>query len=225
MAGIDKTYVTNYNDWKEIVDWMSTASFTCPNGMVIEGKRYIYWANSTKEEIEDWLSASKEIPVMNTPTALDYFLIKYCPIKVVQDRMKEVYSTEFYESVKNGTSKYDNFVRPIGGKHVTITKKPTYNYPHKWYNAYQHKYRNGMYSVDITYPNEYEGFAEYNEDYDMFIMPYELGYCTSSGSITTKCRSVKAIINKIIKWNLPIGTKVHVMGMYDEEDFDLIVNK
>ena len=226
MAGIDKTYVSTYQDWKEITDYMKNAEFVCPNGIILRGENYLYYSDATKEEIEEWLSERNGIPVMNTPCAMDYFLIKYCPIELVQERMKEVYDEEDYEAIKNGTSEYDKFVRPVGGKHVKIIKKPEWNYTYKWFNEYLGKYRRTGYSVTLTYPEHIEdAFTEYNEEFDVFLLPGELGSITVAGQVRTDCMSIKAILRKIIKWNLPIGTIVHVFGMHTGESFNVIVKK
>ena len=33
MAGIDKTYVETYEDWKSVMDYARNKKFMCPNGM------------------------------------------------------------------------------------------------------------------------------------------------------------------------------------------------
>lgn len=227
MAGIDKTYVSNYEDWKEITEYMKNAVFTCPNGIKLEGINYLYYPDIKQEEVEEWLSKRKSIPVMNTTCSVDYFLIKYCPIKVVQDRMNEVYNEDYIEAIKNGTSEYDTFVRPKGGKHVSIIEKPKQRYTYKWFNDYLNRYRNTGYAVTLLYPEPFEeAWQQYNEDYDKFILPNELGYWTVSGSfIETGCKSLKALIRKVIKWNLPISTKILVTGNYVEERSTLLVKE
>lgn len=227
MAGIDKTYVSNYEDWKEITEYMKNTVFTCPNGIKLEGINYLYYPDIKQEEVEEWLSKRKSIPVMNTTCSMDYFLIKYCPIKVVQDRMNEVYNEDYIEAIKNSTSEYDTFVRPKGGKHVSIIEKPKQRYTYKWFNDYLNRYRKTGFRVTLRYPESLEGaYQEYNEDYDMFIFPFELGYQTESGGFTlTNCKSLKALIRKIIKWKLPIGTKVFVTGAYEEEQCTLLVKE
>lgn len=199
MAGIDKTYVDNWEDWKSICDWMKSFKRELPNGTVVEGKNYLYYPDATKEEIEDWIKeVNGKIPVMNTSSTMDYFLIRECPLEVIQSNMKAVYSKEYYEDIKNGTSEYDKFVRPVGGKHIKMIKKPFYYKPEK---------QDGF-VVDVEIPNA--SYSWYYYDHNYWSMPYELiaGSCMSSADVY--CKSHKALIRKILKWNLPIGTKVKV---------------
>lgn len=102
MAAIDKTYVSSYEDYRKVIDWARTAEFVCPNGKKFSVIDYCYYTDKSEEEIREMLRKNREIPVMNTPVRLDYFLIKHCPIELVQERMKEVYDTGFYDAVKNG---------------------------------------------------------------------------------------------------------------------------
>lgn len=34
MAGIDKTYVNNYKDYKDVIDYARKTKFECPNGIM-----------------------------------------------------------------------------------------------------------------------------------------------------------------------------------------------
>lgn len=223
MAAIDKTYVSSYDDWKEIVDYAKDAIFTCPNGQELKLIDYIYFPNKSKSEVEEWLSETCEIPVMSTSWSMDYFLIKYCPIQLVQDRMVDVYGEEYCTSVKNGTSKYDTFVRQEGGKHVSYLKRPKFRKPIKHFSSYTCKYMHGKYFVQVDVPDG-EGYTFYNERYDTWVLPYELGEGFTNTAIT-KCKSVKSVIRKIRKWNLPIGYKIHVFGKFKGEDFEMVVTK
>lgn len=225
MAGIDKTYVTSYNDWKEIQNYMKNAKFTCPNGIVLHGRDYLYEDDMTKDEVEEWIQDYGEIPVMNTPTVVDYFLIKYCPIKVIQDRMHEVYNEDFINSVLNGTSKYDTFKRPVAGKIFKYIIKPKfYRTFNCWNKHYKRRLHTG-YKINLIFPSDDYLYTGYNQDYDMIIYPNELGYITSSGLLFVNCKTIKALIRKLRKWGLPIGTHIEFFGMYKEEYGKLIITK
>lgn len=50
MAGIDKTYITSYEDYKKVVDWCKDKSFKLSNGQVIYPSDFIYYPDITKEE-------------------------------------------------------------------------------------------------------------------------------------------------------------------------------
>ena len=209
MAAIDKTYVDNWEDWKEVTDWMKSFERKLPNGSILRGKNFLYYPNATKEEIEEWIKkVNKEVPIMNTSWTMDYFLIRECPLEVVQNRMQSVYYKEEYEAIKNGTSEYDTFVRPIGGKHLKLIKEPKFWKLNKY--LWNDKIRKDKFIVDVDLPKKYGTYSWYYNDIDYWSMPYELiaGRCSSSADVC--CNSHKALIRKILKWNLPIGTKVYV---------------
>lgn len=209
MAAIDKTYVDNWEDWKEITDWMKSFERKLPNGSILRGKNFLYYPDSTKEEIEDWLKEQEDIPVMNTSWTMDYFLIRECPLEVVQNRMQSVYSKENYEAIKNGTSEYDTFVRPVGGKHLKLIKKPKYWKPSRY--IWNGKLCKDRFVVDIDLPEEYGNYYSwYYDELDYWSMPYELIAGGHMSSADVNCYTHKALMRKILKWNLPIGTKVKV---------------
>lgn len=209
MAAIDKTYVRTWKDWKEITDWMKSFGRKLPNGSILRGENFLYYPDATKEEIEDWLREQKEIPVINTSWTMDYFLIKECPLEVVQNRMQNVYSKEEYEAIKNGISEYDKFVRPVGGKHLKLIKKPKYWNPSKY--LWNGKICKDRFVVDIDLPKEYgDGYSWYYEENDYWSMPPELIAGGFMSSAVVCCKTHKALMRKILKWNLPVGTKVKV---------------
>lgn len=213
MAAIDKTYVSSYEDWKEIIDWAKKTVFTCPNGIKFHVIDWCYtYSDSTEDDIRDCLNNHKTIPVMNTPQALDYFLIKYCPIKVVQDRLREVYNSDFIDSVLKGISIYDTFVKPNFGKHYKFIKKPKL-----YYNSI-------CYYVDVTIPKEISLYPSYNMEYNIWLMDNELGYATThNGSFCFRVKSLKSLIRTFRKWKLPIGTKIDFIGQFEGTDGEIII--
>lgn len=218
MAGIDKTYVNSYKDYKDIIDYARKTKFECPNGIIINLNDYLY-SEITKEDFEKHLKefSGSSCPVMNTPEGVDYFLIKYCPLKVIQDRMEEVYSTEYVYAIKNGQSEFDKFVKSESGKHYRIIVKPTFYKQMKFYSNNLHKYVKPGYKVyveDMWYSDEYDRWLEYGE----------LGIWNTNIA-NTNCKSFKSIIRKIMSWKLPIGSIVKVCGYYLENDFTLMITK
>lgn len=209
MAGIDKTYVDNYDDWKRIVDWAKTAEFTCPNGLKLRAINYCYYPDAPESEIREWIEKVESIPIMNTSQGLDYFLIKYCPIDVVQERMKEVYDEEYYNSVKNGASEYDIFTTEgkIGTRIVIKNRKSRNNY-----------FLRRVGDIEVKYDGSY---LDYNDELKRFLWPYELGYHTLDDF--HKIKSVKSLIRRLRKMKLPKGAIIKVQGYYIHENLELIV--
>lgn len=206
MAGIDKTYTKSYDDYKKLVEWAKKTVFTCPNGVKLHAIDYIYyWSES---------DFNSEIPVLNTSNAFDYFLIKYCPFDFVQERMQYVYSKEFYDSVKNGTSEYDTFTKEGKyGKHCKIIKRPNYMTKtplgqDKWF--IQPIYEAGE---DLWY----------DEDNDTWLWSYELGEATTN--VCWKYKSLKSVIRHILKWKLPIGTILTLHSRYVGIDWIIKITK
>lgn len=209
MAGIDKTYTKSYKNYKDLVDWASKNIFTCPNGMKINPSEYIYpW------EEEDFID-NNNIPILNTTMQMDYYLIKYCPLDFVQERMKYVYDKEYYDSIKNGTSEFDTFTKEGKyGKHCKIINKPII--------STKRPIGRNTWFVQVYPPEEYF-FMSYNESCNKWLWPYELGEFTSN--TCHKFKTIKSVIRNILKWQLPIGTIVTVESRYVGLDYKIKITK
>ena len=134
MASIDKTYTDSYMEYKLFKEWAD--------------KKVVTFFDGHKECIGDWVWSRKEedfnngeIPIMNTLTWLDIYLIQNCKSEFVIKRMKCVYGSHFKEYqrltnlsevpegyaknrkivIRNGDNcrfpfKKKMFRKPIGGK-------------------------------------------------------------------------------------------------------------
>ena len=93
MAGIDKTYTDSYKEYKEFKDWATTQTVTFFDGY----KKCVgnYVRNLEEKDFE-----YGEIPIMNTPTWLDIYLIQNCKFEFVLSRMQEVYGVDSYNEFK-----------------------------------------------------------------------------------------------------------------------------
>lgn len=78
----------------------------------------IWDTNLTIEEYKQHLIDTVDIPLWNTPTFFDIFLIKNCDIPFIVNRLHEQYSD--YDEIRNGTSVYDTFKRE-GSDKFTMT--------------------------------------------------------------------------------------------------------
>lgn len=228
MAAIDKTYVSSYEDWKIFDEWAMKTVYTTPSGSKLYVKNYCYYPSTeySAEYMKELFNKTDELPVMNTSHILDYFIIKECPLDFVQKRMREVYREEYYNQILNGTSDYDTFVLLNIGKHISIHKKPRVKSIRKYWNSYYHKYKKYHYYVDVTLKDS-DGCPQivgYNEELDKWVYINELEELHCSGA-HIKSESYKAIIKKILKWNLPVGTEVHAYGRYEEQGFSGTITK
>ena len=78
MASIDKTYVDNYEDYLSYYEWAKDKYIEFFNKKRIYLKDYIYKWNES-----DFIGDG-DLPMMNTPTYVDIYLIQNCPIKFVR---------------------------------------------------------------------------------------------------------------------------------------------
>lgn len=209
MAAIDKTYTSDYEEYQKFLKWAKETTFECPNGSKIYVYNYVYdyWTEEHMKEAPR--------PVMSSPWSLDYFLIKYCPFKFVQDRMREVYSEEYVNSVLNGTSEYDTFKYPEVGTKFTIVRGRWMT--HKNY-LWKFRGRKIHFDLDVEY-NEQRLW--YSPKINKFILPYELGLGTMSWA--TKGRTIKALIRHLRKLKLPKGAIIKATGRYVDEDLLILV--
>lgn len=209
MAAIDKTYTKYYSEYKELIDWAKNQEFICPNGCKIHPIDYIY-------EWEENSFSGNELPVMNTSCTVDYFLIKSCPLPFVQDRMKEAYGEGCYNSILNGTSEYDTFVKDSPGTKFKINGfRKNYLYKIIVINGkiYQPKF-------DITISKNEEPLW-YSKEIHNWIEPNELGNYSTNFYYFGK--SKKALLRKIRKWKLPKGCIVTAIGRYYGEELTIEV--
>ena len=93
MASIDKTYTDSYEEYKELKDWADKQKLTFFDGYTVCIGDWV-WCYEEKD------FNNGEIPIMNTPTWLDIYLIQNCKSKFVIDRMKVVYGETEFERFK-----------------------------------------------------------------------------------------------------------------------------
>ena len=246
MAGIDKTYVSNWSTFKEIRDWAENQSFTLKNGEKINLIDYFYYPDLTEEEFnkykEDYNKIypeyEYEIVLWNTPTYVDIWLIRNCPFEIIQDRLKEQYSggwsktaftdhndDDLYTQIKEYRSIYDTYQRNGLGKKAKVSFHNLFGNPIRdkkcfwWIEVDPYWLGKKRTSIETS--------PWYNKTDDMWYwdkeaMPWTSNICTKRGSMTKK-----NIVNLIKKWNLPKGTIVKFrteMGRYLYHEFYCTVN-
>lgn len=214
MAALDKTYTDKWSEYQDIQNWAIGKIFIMPNGSKLNINRSVFkiWK---KEDFN-----GEERPVMNTSWVEDYYLIKYCPLKFVQDRLKSVYDKEYYESVLNGTSDYDTFTKE--GKYGTRIR--VIQYPANEFGKHNKAINCGTWDVDLEEPKEYH-FMTYFDKENIWAWPDEL--VETQGDWVSSCcmryKTIKAIRKAILKWKLPKGTIVKASGRYIGDEYKFLV--
>lgn len=109
MANIDKTYAKSYKDYKEVLDWCKSIGIVIDDyGKKIKPYSWLYDINLTENDFgKNILGNDKQCMIWNTNIKQDLYLIRYCPCKVIQKRMREVYLPNYIEDVLNFNTKYD----------------------------------------------------------------------------------------------------------------------
>lgn len=213
MAGIDKTYIHNYAQYKEVYDWCKDKEVTLKNEVTFKPLDFLYeiteeeFNNNKKEWIEKnlkflskkELEKNYEFPIWNTPLYFDIWLIRNCPINFIQDRLKQQYKEE-YDQIKNYTSVYDTYQRNGVGNnfHYKVIKKPKYKIlsSEKLYITIEVKDFNNN---SLLFDEENNYWSDYRE-----AVPFN----TSIKDMYGKNLSIYSIIRMIKKWNLPNNSQV-----------------
>jgi len=206
MAGIDKTYTKRWEEYQSLVEWCKDKSFTLKNGDVIRPSRYIY------EWDKESFDGEKSLPVWNTPTYLDIWLIRNCPLEFIQDRLKEQYGggwskeaftkhndDDMYHQILTYTSPYDLFERK--GSHKFSIK----------YEINDRFKDDGLWwRIDIL---DYGWW--YNEEHKMWYHDDEALPINSNVAHFDGNMSKRKLARLIKKWNLPTGTQLRFRASYN----------
>lgn len=200
MAGIDKTYCNSYKDYKDFKDWAD--------------KQVITFFDGHKERVGDYVWVydesdfnGNEIPIMNTPTWLDAYLIQNCNIKFVSERMVDVYDEEYYNILKNKSfDKIPEWYKQ--NRNILIQRTKTTKYPihnkvficKKWW----------LQSNCFFYNSETNTWV--NKD-DLY--PYNTN--------TSHHKTVKSVVRILRKQHLPSGVEFRLLGGCKGEDYKITI--
>ena len=102
------------------------------------------------------------------------------------------------------------------GHHFRCTKHPK----RMWNRAFD-RYK---YWVQIRVPDGLT-FMHYDDARDTWDFCDEFVVHESYCSNTAHFRTIRAIKRHMLKWKLPVGTKVHVTGRYTFDDYEFIITK
>lgn len=225
MAGIDKTYIKTYNQYKEVCDWCKDIVVTFDINKKISFKPSDFINEYTEDDFNQ-LPENGELVLWNTPCYMDKWLIRNCPIDFIQKRLKEQYH-DYYDDIKNGNC--EMYERNGLGKdiHFKVIKKPwTYNRFNFIYRDRQNKLRvykdNKMGVWNIRIEDE-DCYWFYNEQYDYWTNTNE-GFPFNSSTCTIKKKNlnIKSIYRYLRKWNLPAGLKITIENIYFDNEWEII---
>lgn len=202
MAGIDKTYTDNYEEYKTFKEWAD--------------KQVVTFFDGHTECIGDWVWKLEksdfdngEIPIMNTPTWLDIYLIQNCKSEFVIERMKGVYGKNFdeYKNLKNlnkipkGYKKNRKIVITNGDMCKFPFNKKMFRYPiggkTKWWLQCEDSF---------WYNSETKTWVGWDDFY-----PHDTN--------TAHIKSTRALVRYLRKQYLPKGLKFRISGRYVGEDY------
>lgn len=211
MAAIDKCYVDNYSDYQQFKEWAKDRSFVTPRGNKICISDYIF-------DLEEKYFNSKSIPIFNTPTYVDNYLYKNCPLKFIQDWLQDRYFRGGYsKGVPDELTQELKLPEYEPCKRVKIIKHGLGNCPFRIYNSYTNK-KFGSWWIEVRSTNNRSYW--YNNDKDYWLFPDENDVWTSSCCCSKL--SVKAIIRKILKvWKLPKNCIITIQGRLINDDWIL----
>lgn len=196
MAAIDKTYFRTWNQYREVCDWADDiGKVTDDYGNTFRPADFIFpWTEedykiSYLEQINHDLEP--RFVLWNTPVYFDVWLIRNCPIELIQIRLHEQYSD--YDDIKDHTSIYDK-PRHAGSHKFKIQK------------VYDIKYKNKKSRWWIQIVSEPEGTMYfYNEHTNMWYDICECKDITSNVAIFSGHMSKRKLARLIRHWDLPVG--------------------
>ena len=122
-----------------------------------------------------------------------------------------------YERIKDGelytSPRKDGYEY---GKHFRCTKHPVY--------FYNRPFECGSWFVDVVLPDDYSGYMWYHSNHNSWDFSNEFVICDWSSS-TAHVKTIKALKRLMLKWKLPIGTKVRATGRYRADDYEFVITK
>lgn len=251
MAGIDKTYINNWDQYLELKNFFEScgtvtddfgntfkpiimlwhneeADFNEWRNNLIEDIKKNYEKGSYKWEVENGYMTQEEydnfnpedhvsIPVMNTPTWFDIWLIRNCPITWIQDNLRSQYGggwsktaftdyndEDLYEQIKNKVSPYDTFKRNGLGRNIHVNKN---SFP----ILSKKGFKNFSYHFEVTFPDGTTGWYKEDEDYWAHDLECKMTTGWTSSSAHRKFSGKPKVMFRLLqKWDLPAGTTVRV---------------
>lgn len=200
MAAIDKIYINGYENYTKFIKW-------CEEQPKLKDKygNECSLINYTYHH-ED--SGDKYYIAFMAPYYIDAYLIRNCPFDFIQKELKNNYGYN-YLKIKEGklySTPFTVYEYTIG-KHFNCTAHPLvkYNRPYR-----------GSWFISVYPPDG--NYMWYHSKTDTWDFSDEFVKCEWSSS-TAFAKTIKSLKRKILKWKLPIGTKIEVYGRYIDEKY------
>lgn len=200
MAGIDKTYTDSYKDYKEFKDWSDKQVLTFFNGHKVRIGEWVW-----EYEKEDFDNG--EIPIMNSPTWLDIYLIQNCRIDFVLERMKYVYGNERFEKFKT----------------IDLTSPPSGEYKQNRKIVIE---KNNKFPIQKRPLLKSEWWLQCNDNFfycDETKTWTGNGFFYPNNTNTAHIKTVKAVIRHLRKQYLPKGITFNLIGRYVDEHYTIYI--
>ena len=203
MAEIDKTYTNSYEEYKDFKEWAS--------------KQTVVFFDGHKERIGDWVREweeedfdGTEIPIMNTPTWLDVYLIQNCKSRFVLDRMKEVYGEDSYREFKTVNLAAKPPIKFQQNRKIIIKRNKRTRFP----------LHEKPYEKTKWWWLQCDDDFWYNDETKRWVMD---GAYYPTNTNTAHLTSIRAIVRHLRNQHLPKGIEFTISGSYVGEEYRVVI--
>lgn len=207
-----RIYVNSYNDYSEIINYAKAHKnkiFELYGVNIIE---FIYRTELTEidfNEDNEHIQEYGGYMISSFPDCITYYLIRNCEIPSIINDLKEEYGDEF-EEIKNSEIKIHTFEK---FKKYSIK----FDYPKNNRMTYS---KFGLYWIQIRHNSD--SWWWYCEDNDEWVDITKSERYTNTNTAHFG-HSLKAVIRKIKKWNLPAGVIITAHGRYRNSNVEIIL--
>jgi len=213
-------YVYQYDDFKGGPVFMAPYYLdaylikNCPFDFVQEELKlnYGYWSQNRVKEAYNVVKNRKNV-VEGEP----YWYMKLSDFKINGDRIEYLPNkNSSYIAIKENKLYNTPFtsIQYTIGKHCKCVKHPLY--------YYNRPYKQKSWDISIVLPFDMCMWYHGNHNSWDFANEFVISDWSCSHS---NVKTIKALKRNIIKWKLPIGTKVYARGRYIQDDYEFIVTK
>ena len=204
MAAIDKTYTDSYTNYKNFKDWADRQFLTFFNGYKVCIGNWVF--TYEKEDFD-----GTELPIMNTPTWLDIYLIQNCKSNFVLDRMKEVYDEESYKEFQN----------------IDLTAKPPEDFQQNRKITIRRDKRTKFPLHSKPGDGKSQWWLQCNDDFwycdESKVWSHRDSYYPHNTN-TALIKSIKGVIRHLRKQYLPKGVTFRLIGRYVGEQYLVVIS-